>query len=346
MKSLLVFSIVLAGGVSQAQFKVVGATGDFTQGGAPISVGDELDQNARLYAADGTSSFNLSNRTIAEDYASFSRSIVGFKSNHLAAGESGDTLDIQMPSDRMGGMSTASDGEVRLFSMTSDNYVGQNKPFSFQSQITTTGSAAGEVLMESLGLGGGSPYSHQVASGGFSITNLDNGSWDLDPAVGKVLIDRAATPTVTLDYTLPQYSVQRTGLNLFGQDRANPFYDRYFGGILYFLSTATDFRGVGWQDFNANQEFAPGDMSSKTLPGASGSLVFNFAPMLGTYTMSGGSLIWDWMGDDAGFPATFYPATGTFINPTALEVRVVPEPNALLPLIVGLGALALRRKRR
>lgn len=346
MRTLFLAALLVSSAAAFAQFSASNVVGDFTTWGSPVNNGDPVDDNARLYAQGGAGGFTLTHRAI-NDYETYARSFVGFKAQSFTQAD-GEDLEVQLPSNNAGGTSIATQDEIRTFGAVASNFGGSSYTNTFNGSIVASGNASAEILMQSLSLGGGSPYAASISAGAYSCTNLDNGAWDLDPTVGKVKIDRAATPSIQLNFVVPEYTLQRDNLSLFDNSYANPFYDRYSAGMLFFIvgkNGAQNGGGLGDGRFDHATEYAAGDMAARSLVGDSGTLTLNTSQMLGTYDFFGSDLIWDWMGDTTGFPNTNYPATGSWQHFQQLEVTVVPEPSTLAFFGLGLGALLLRRKR-
>lgn len=345
-KCLVIGVALVMGGSAHAQFILNSVSGSFTDGASnAYNVGDIVDGYAVLSGSGSNASFGMSNRAhTGDDYNFPARTVAAFRAQNFNPGGSGDTLDVQLPSDRSGGTSTATDGEVRVFGLTSNNYAGTNNTYTFNGSIASTGTSGAEIAMESAGLSNVSPYTANVASGSYFCTNLDNGAWDLDPTVGNVVINNSVTSSVILNFTIPDYTVIRSELSFFGSDFSNPFWDRYHSDMLFFMS-GTNGYSVSADRYSTGLQQAPNDMSALSLTGASGTLVLDFTNLSGTYSFFGGDLIWDHMGDTEGFPNVFYPATGTHRNFQQLNVQVVPEPATMTGIAIGLAAMLRRRKK-
>jgi hypothetical protein len=338
--SSLVVGLVLAVGAS-AQFRVSALTGDIGGGG----VGTNASSFILTNGGSGTGSMTL--RTDFDGSVNGrTRGVAVFRARNFG---SGNNASWMLPSDRIGGMSSAMDGDTRRFATWDfDQTPGVEDPGHEFNMSVTADDGQAEAWADFIDVSGGVNYTTSNYTMG-SIPRLDNSVYDLNPAVGAVVIDKNATPVLSLAFTSSSLSVSRKMLNDGSEDFASPFYDFYFTRpFAFFFNGSNSATITGDSGETAIQQINPGEDDSVTLSfgQVSGTVTVDLSGLAnGTYTYINGTTVQNPQGlDDPNYFPNGWNGyyTDDFVNE---QVTVVPEPMTMTIMAIA-GIISARRRRR
>jgi hypothetical protein len=339
-RSFILISALALSAVASAQLDIISNTGSLLVNGGspsgPLQVGDEI----RMQAGNGTGSMATGSfRHLETDPNTFNfdRTAVKFK----AMGDVDATY--MLPSDRNGNMSSATEGESRTFGLWANNR------FSHSHVLNASVEEGEDSLLAEIDIDlKQAPVPFVInESGTYTITMMDGQAYDLDPRPGFVKINKFATPSVTLNFTIQEMTFQRDEIEWTDGSLSNSMYrddvyssswtlfDRVGGGGAYIFGSADSER----KTFNA------GDGSStRTVDGWSSSQIIDFSTVdLGSYNIKNWAINWDNAGYDDDLGGLGLGGIRTEI--LGGELTVVPEPSGIL-LFGGLAAgFLLRRKK-
>jgi hypothetical protein len=327
---LVAFALVAAG--AHAQIEVPSFMGQFelnggSYGGSPLVYGDIL----RMLANSGNSSSSAS--FAPQDTPSGNtvyRSMVRF-----TAGGAGNFL---LPSDREGNMSSANSGDQRVFGTWSNNVYPSSHTLSAevsQSDPNSEGYIDVEVRE--------APRITMASTGGWGNGLLDNSIYDIDPAVGSIVINKDATPSISNVYNLGSVDFTRGEVTWSDNTTSASLHrDHVFTGAWMWWERPSEFF-VGSVEGSNRDDFAVGEGAATKSVAAEAGLNMSFDMTqvgYGTWTVKHWGIGWAQEGYDSDLGFSSY---GFVLNETIETVNVVPEPGTMAAL--GAGALMLIRRR-
>ena len=248
--------------------------------------------------------------------------------------------DFSLPSDRAGHTVPGLDGDSVVMSSWNPDYFPQTpSPHVFRASVDSDPGDGSTLDVE---VRDAPDPKYAKTGGSFLSTLLDGSVYDQDPTAGHVLIDRDLTPTLTIDYTLPEFTFTREVITWNdGSTTASPNRDEVHSGVWF------SFDGVGGRIFtsvdHSSRQFAPNEgLAQRVVASASGSFAVDMSLVAnGTYSLRHSAVPWHMGGYDNVLGGG---AGGDFTDDVFENVQVVPEPASLAAL--GLGAAALLRRRR
>ena len=260
---------------------------------------------------------------------------------------SGSGVDFQLPSDRLGNTFSASNGDATVVSTWNPDVLQDPlNPHTFNASVSDGG--AGSEAQIDVEVQNAPNLSFTRTGGSFITTFLDNSIYDQDAAVGSIVIDKLQTPTITIDYTLPEYDVFRDDVEWADGTRTSSlFADGANSGmwfVLYRQNNLTDIFGSPFSfDPNAARFDVGEGATTKSVAGFTGSFTFDIS---GVATDLYSGRYWNIPWHQAGFDDVIPGGAGGFIEQEVIEtnIRVVPEPASMAALGLGLLGLARRRK--
>lgn len=265
----------------------------------------------------------------------FSRSMIQFKAGSAVDGE------YMLPSDRSGGMATASAGESAVFGTWNENCLPV-ATHTFNASVQDVTGDEVEVLFDIQQ----APQSRVVGTTGtFSVSNLDNSSADIDPTVGNVVLDKGAMPSLTVGYNSPGMTFDRDLVTFAdGSTSSSLFYDKsHIGAWALFESTTGGSTYIFGHDDTQFKQWTPGEGSNPTaLNGYAAAIGINLTNVAeGSYRVKYWSIGW-WDGGSTEAQDGFCGIGEIRAELVELNVHVVPEPASLL-MLVGSGLFLIRR---
>ena len=336
----LVLAVGLAIGAS-AQLRVTDLIGDL--GGAGVGSNDSNYILTNGGSGTGSATFRMDNDG---SISGFRRGVAVFRARNFG---SGNNASWMLPSDRIGGMSSALEGDTRRFATWDfDPTPGAENPGHEFNMSVTADDANAEAWADFVSADQFQNFSFSNFVAG-SMPRLDNSIYDLNPAVGAVVIDKRATPVLSLSYTSAAVSVSRDMLFDGEENFASPFYDFYFSQMSSFFFNSTNFASVSAANaFSATQLINPGEDNTKLLNFASftGTFTINLANVAdGTYSYWAGTTVQNPQGLE---DPNFFPSgwRGFYTSDLVIEqVTVVPEPMTMTIMAIA-GIVSARRRRQ
>ncbi len=253
------------------------------------------------------------------------------------------TGSFQLPSNRQGGTSAASNGDSVVHSTWSANYWPHpDGDHLFNASVDVSDSAdfamIGVQVMPAPQL-----QTTRLNNSTFQHDYLDNGAFDQDPTVGQVLLNPYLTPNITLNYKAPDYRFSRPDVTWQdGSTTPSMFSDGATSGMWLLIGDS-----IFGSQFNSQEALFANNESgtTKDILGEASSYTFDITMLKpGTYTGRYWSIPWDHLGYDNNELGNTW---GGFIEEehTELNIRVVPEPGSIAALALG-GLMLLRRRSR
>lgn len=336
----LVVGLMLAVGAS-AQLRVSALTGDIGGGGVGTN------SNAFILTNGGSGTGSMTLRTDFDGSINgLTRGVAVFRARNFG---SGNNASWMLPSDRIGGMSSALDGDTRRFATWDfDQTPGVEDPGHEFNMSVTADDGQAEAWADFIDASNFQNFSTSNYTPG-SIPRLDNSVYDLDPSVGSVVIDKNATPVLNLAFTSSSLSVSRRLLNDGDEDFASPFYDFYFTRPFAFFFNGSNFATItGDSGETAIQQINPGEDDGVTLSfgQVSGTINIDISGLAnGTYSYINGTTVQNPQGLD---DPNYFPSgwSGYYTDDFVTEqVTVVPEPMTMTIMAIA-GIISARRRRR
>lgn len=326
--------LVLVGSISaQAQMSSTLVNGNVTQNGTAFTGGDmSIGDNFRLVA---DSSNPLSELAFGprDNTGQFfpNRYMMKFAAEVMGA-------SVFLPTDRFGATSLAADGESRIFS-TWDTHLFTQMPtnHSFSTRVEASGGATGAVDID---IQSAPEVTRQVSGGAYTVDRLDNSIYDIDPTVGGITVNKLLTPTITLNYVLPEITFTRGNAEWDdATETASAFRDDSSTSMWFLLGNQ-----IFSDEFSPGQTFSAGEgPASKIVGQYSGSITMDWSDIAnGTYTGQSWAIGWNTFGYDNDQGGLSIGGVEQRFDDAA--INVVPEPATFAAL--GVGLLALRRRRK
>lgn len=338
----LVLAVGLAIGAS-AQLRVTDLIGDLGGAGVGSNGSNYILTNGG--SGTGSATFRLDNDG---SISGLRRGVAVFRARNFG---SGNNASWMLPSDRIGGISSAIDGDTRRFATWDlDPAPGVEDPGHEFNMSVTADDANAEAWADFVSADQGQNFTTSNYATG-NIPRLDNSIYDIDPTVGSVVIDKNATPVLTLSFTTSAMSVSRRMLSDGEEDFASPFYDFYFtqGFASFFDSTFTTGATITTDpSITPTQQINPGENDSTLLNfgSVSGTVTINLtATANGVYTYLNGTTVQNPQGLE---DPNFFPNgwRGYFTDDVVVEqVTVVPEPMTMTIMAIA-GIVSARRRRQ
>lgn len=343
MRLFAFFSLTVLAASAMAQLRVTSLIGDL--GGAVI--GDNQGSFTLSNGGGGTGSVTLRSDGTSSSFWLTGRGVAVFRARNLG---SGNNASWMLPSDRIGGMSSAVEGDTRRFATwdLDPNAGSENPGHEFSMSVTADDNQA-EGRVDFVSTEGKTFTTSNYVPG--NMPSLDNSIYDVDPTVGSVVIDKTATPFLTLAFTTSAVSVTRDMLNDGEAEFASPFYDFYSTSVSAFFVDASFAQAAPINLLNGTsplQQINPGDDNGVQLDfgSFSGTMTINISNVeIGNYSFFTGTTVENPQGleDPSFFPSGW---NGYYTDDLILEqVNVVPEPMTMTIMAIA-GIISARRRRR
>jgi len=341
-----VAAVFLAGSPASAQIEATSYSGSFLVDGSPYSGGPILWFSlARLEAGGSGPAASAATLGPEPNLAgnTHGRSVMRYFADGI-----GDLTQAvwMLPDDGDGGMSSAQAGEARIFSTWTPGWcVAPTNAHHFSSEVSVLDpntQAWVEVDIQEAPR----PFLDSI-SGDFTHSILDNGDADRNDDPGQILLDKFSTPSIQIDFGLPQFDMHRP--NVLWQDfseTASPFFDQIYSGMIVAFDGPNGFYTFAGP-ISGQVFFEPGEeATTKTLDAFSGSMSIDLSVVRpGEYTVRYWAIPF---AADYSDGSSLLGCAGGFIPIEHVEhgVQVVPEPGTYVAVGAGVAALLRRRKRK
>jgi hypothetical protein len=253
----------------------------------------------------------------------------------------------KLPSASDGSESTATFGETRIFSTWTSGWCSAPiNSHEFHSEVSVE-EDAGQAWVEIDVQEAPKPF-FVSSSGVFEHDYFDNGGFDQDPMMGSIVLDKFATPTVSLSFDLPSFSMHRSAVQWQDGTRSPSSFNDVAFSSLWVIFDGVDGQYAFLSPLSDPVKFNAGeDDIDKTISAFSDEFEIDISGIAaGEYSVHYRAVSWT---------ADFVDASGAFgcrSGYVAFEhlentVQVVPEASTMLALsFATLPFLFKRQKRR
>jgi MYXO-CTERM domain-containing protein len=324
--------------VAYGEITVTSSAGAIDLNGSPYA-GEPINFNDRLtLSADPGSESSVSFQPKFIEDADSSRTVMRF------SGTGSSEATFTVPADYVGATQTITAGQAVTWTTWNPWSFPQSHQFSAS---VANGAAADDpasldIEFKQAPRPTASPY-----EGAFVPPTLDNMSFDQDPAVGSIRLDRTITPTITVPVQIRGFRFDRAGVEWEDETiTGSPHRDGNFTGAWILFTTVEP---------GDNEPIFTGERGLDTVPFEIGEIGFrlistgtvdvtidltNVAD--GDFEMKVWEIPWftDYYLTEQGFGSF-----GFVENEAVISVTVVPEPTGLVLAAAG-AAVLLRRRRR